>query len=497
MLKIGWASADVSTNKPVGIAGQSYERISQGCFDPTTVTALYLGDEKDYVVFLSGDFTGIDAPLLQDLKRSVGEKLPGFDGKKLFFSATHTHTAPRYQLVREYDKAPKDRVELRPPEEYRAFLLEQVTNAVCIAYKNAKPGAIAYGYGSAAVGLSRRVTYFNDRGIYNQAGNTFAVNGHAVMYGKTNDPQFSGFEGTTDFNVYLLFTFDEKENLTGAIVNVPCPSQCTEGESFTSADYWNEARQLIREKFGNIYILPQCAAAGDLSPHPLHNKAAQSRKFRLRYGQTPEAERFTRQDRYYDRLEIAEKIAQAFAEGFSWASKEKIKEAPVVHITKTVSLESWRITRQQYLDARESYAQLIQIPFRQTEDRYDDFRFNTRHSAEITRCEQIIGRYENSCEAVPMEIHILKLGEVAFTSCSCELYIDFQHRIQARSPFVQTFMVQLTASDTEIPVEYLATQRAADNKGYSAIPYSCQVSPAGGQTLVEEILKTLQEIHKK
>ena len=40
MLKIGWASRDVSTDKPVIIRGQHYTRISKGVLDPIMATAL-------------------------------------------------------------------------------------------------------------------------------------------------------------------------------------------------------------------------------------------------------------------------------------------------------------------------------------------------------------------------------------------------------------------------------------------------------------------------
>lgn len=490
MLKIGWASKDVSTNEPVCIIGQAYERISKGSFDPTTVTALYLSDGNDCVVFISGDFTGIDGDLLCEVKAAAEARLPGFDGSKVIFNATHTHTAPRYNLKRGYDKAPKDRVDICPQEKYRAFLVEQVVDAVTEAYTTAAPGSVSYGYGSAAVGLQRRVTYFTDRGTGNTAGNTFAVNGHGVMYGKTNDPDFSGFEGVTDPNVYLLFTFDERENLTGAVINVPCPSQCTEHEEFTSADYWHETRMMIREKYGDIFILPQCAAAGDLSPHLLHNRAARDRQLRLRYGDDPKAKLFQKPVEYYNRLDIAYKIARAFDEGYSWASREKHTEMPIKHVTKTAQLERWQVTKQQYDEARENLAHLQTIPFQHTDDPYADFRVNTRKSSEMSRCEDVIARYENREDTLPVEVHAVKLGDVAFTTCPFELYMDYQHRLQARSPFTQTFMVQL-ASSPGVNGGYLATERAAQNKGYSAISYSCKVSPQGGQTLVEELLEML------
>ena len=74
------------------------------------------------------------------------------------------------------------------------------------------------------------------------------------------------------------------------------------------------------------------------------------------------------------------------------------------------------------------------------------------------------------------------------------MYLAYQHRIQARSPFVQTFLVQLAASDTGTVAGYLATKRAAENRGYSAIMFSCHVAPNGGQTLVDEVVNKLKEI---
>ena len=73
--------------------------------------------------------------------------------------------------------------------------------------------------------------------------------------------------------------------------------------------------------------------------------------------------------------------------------------------------------------------------------------------------------------------------------------MDYMHRIQGRSPFEQTFVVQLTG-DPNISGSYLATERAVANKGYSASPYSMQVSPRGGQELVDETVKILKDLAK-
>ena len=495
MLKIGWASRDVTCHGPALIPGQAFERISKGSFDPTTITVLVMEDGGDYVVFISGDFTSIESNLLHEVKEAAQKRLPGFDGTKIIFNATHTHNAPRYQEKLRYDKAPKEDVDIVSPLEYREFLKKSVVDAIEQAYKERAEGSFAYGYGSGAVGLQRRVTYFNDRSAQNTKGNTYGVNGHGVMYGQTNVEDFDSYEGPTDANVYLLYTFDAEEKLTGAIVNVPCPSQCTEIEAFTSADYWNETRQLIREKYGNIYILPQCAAAGDLSPRPLHCKTNWERKHRLQYGYMEKTVGMINPKEYYNRWEIAEKIAHAFDECYQWASREKYRDAAVVHVTNTIALPRWNVTEWEYKDAQENYAALKEAGFQKTEDPVADFRENTGRSSNLSRCEKVMENYGKNGTPVRTEIHVVKIGDIAFTTCPFELYLAYQHRIQARSPFMQTFMVQLTASDTESEVTcYLPTSRAAANKGYSAIMFSCNVAPEGGQTLVEETLKVLHNI---
>jgi len=494
MLKIGWSTRDVSTNEPVLITGQAYERISKGSFDPTTVTVLVLANEQDSVIFVSGDFTSFVSDFLVELKEKLAKEHPEIPGEKIILNATHTHTAPRYQYDLSYDYAPMDRLNIYPPEKYRAFLLNNLVSAIWEAYSTRKAGSIAFGTSSAEVSVQRRCVYFNDRSAGNTVGNTFAVNGHGVMYGSTKEKDFSGYEGSCDATVSLLYTFDEAENLTGAIVNVPCPSQCTEHGYFTSADYWHETRELIRKKHGNIFILPQCAAAGDLSPHRLHAREGYHRRNRLKFGDDPKAKHYDEPWEYYNRRVLGERIAHAFDECLEWASREKLADLPLAHRTVTVPLEAWKFSREDYEIAKANFQVVKQTPFAETDDPLADFKENTRLASNIGRYEKVIQRFEEDRDFYDTEIHVLKLGDMAFVTCPFELYLDYQHRIQGRSPALQTFLVQLTASSSPSS-GYLATEKAAANKGYSAISFSCNVSPAGGQKLVETALSILQELY--
>ena len=109
------------------------------------------------------------------------------------------------------------------------------------------------------------------------------------------------------------------------------------------------------------------------------------------------------------------------------------------------------------------------------------------------RNERAIGRYHTQ-EAEPnltTRVHTVRIGDIAFATIRFELYMDYMHRLQARSPFVQTFVVQLAGAEDG---NYLATERGKNNKGYSASLFCNMVSPEGGQQWVENILNNLTEM---
>ena len=159
---------------------------------------------------------------------------PEIPAEKIIANVTHAHTGPSH-YTEAFNFTASDRPEDRCPvhmeiassDEYRTWLSTTMAEMVAEAWNGRKPGGIAYGYGYAVVGHSRRVCYFDDvskRSAAN-ATDTFAVNGHAVMYGNTNDDNFSHYEAGADHFINLLYTFDAAGKLSGAIINVPCPSQ--------------------------------------------------------------------------------------------------------------------------------------------------------------------------------------------------------------------------------------------------------------------------------
>jgi hypothetical protein len=501
-LQIGWASRDISTDKPINIPGQFHMRISQGIMDPLMVSALVIDNGADLVVFVAADLVVVRSGLLDELRAKVAERNPQIPVEKILLNATHTHTGASHyadggrSLSNNTSTAlpgevPHEGVEIASGDEYRHFLAAHAADAICEAYAKRAPGGIAYGYGYAVVSHSRRVVYFDDTSKRPGAvvNSTHGVNGHAVMYGNTNDASFSHYEAGADHFANLLYTFDAAGKLTGAIINVPCPSQNSESEYKLSADYWHDVRVAIRRQYGDIFILPQCAAGGDLSPRILHYKQAQARRFKLKYGTAP-TELAARKD-------IAERIAGAFTEVLSWAGKDIKTALPLTHIVKTVGLSRRLITDAEYALARQGLEELERQPFKSDGNPLERLQANSILAASRNRFRRIIDRYslQQTQPQLPMELHVLRLGDVAFASNRFELYMDFQHRLQARSPFEQTFVIQLAGQPGDDGGTYLCTERGAWGKGYSASMYCNLVSPQGGQELVEETLRALQEIH--
>jgi hypothetical protein len=285
----------------VALRGQFNLRIATRARDPLTLTALAIESAGEQAIFVSIDTCGVDDATLARSRRALTERLPGFDSRKLIASATHTHTAPFAggDLGLQKDEDYLDDIRARYPDympvaECADLLVEAIVSAACEAWEGRREGRVGWGYSYAVLGENRRVRYFDDR---------------SVMYGKTSEADFSHIEGHVDHGVNLLFTYDPAGALTGVLVNVACPSQASEGgQDFLSADYWHDAREELRRRFGaGVHILPQCSAAGDQSPHRLIQTRAEERMLALKYG----GGTFHRGDNSALRRDLARRIADA------------------------------------------------------------------------------------------------------------------------------------------------------------------------------------------
>ena len=398
-LLAGWASIDITPQKPVNLVGQYEKRISKSVLDPLTATALALETQSnnqsvEQVIFVCSDVIETRKSIAERVRGILKSRIPNFDVRKLVMNATHTHTAPG-QLntsYKPYDVSGDSGV--MKASEYGDYFVGRIVEVAVQAWQNRKPARMNWGLGFASVGSNRRACYFD---------------GKTVMYGKTDDEKFSHVEGYKDDAVELLYFWDLNMKLSGVVVNIACTSQETEGLSEVSADFWHDTRLEIRKRLGeNVYILPQCAAAGDQSPHLIYRSQAEQIMAKRR-GVTR-------------RQEIARRIANAIDDVL-----------PVVKADAKSSI----IFKHQQVN--------LDIP------------------EKIPPSPAFI----ESDPVHPAELHIIRLGDVAIATNPFELYMDYGVRIKARSRAVLTLLVQLSSQDSG----YLPTERGVRGGGYSAENY--------------------------
>ena len=474
-LSIGWATRDATPDRPAVLGAQFHMRVSEGVDGPVTVTAMALsteGPDAAAAVFVSCDTGGFrhrwydENDFLRLCREAISEKAPDVDLSTVILNATHTHTAPN-TLINRYGEAPlPDGV--ATADECMLLLRTGIAEAVAEAWASRTPGGVSYELGTAIVGHNRRATCFvedSDR----PAG--AVVGGFTRMYGDTNDPAFSHIEGYEDHYVDLLYTWDGSDNLTGVVVNLACPSQETESAMYISADFWHEIRQELRRRHGShIQVLAQCSAAGDQSPHRLWYKAAEERMLALR-GLTM-------------REEIGRRVADAVDEVLPVAAKCIHRQLQFGHIVREIRLPRRMVSDEEAAAVHDDLDKLEA-----------EARAGKNNYRVAQRARRVLERYEQQKQSpeIPMELHLIRLGDMAFATNRFELFLDYGIRIKARSPAVQTFLIQLTANDGWDGT-YLPSERAIANRGYGGGVYDNEVGPEGGRVIVEETLKGLLEL---
>lgn len=89
----GWSEISITPNKPIKLAGQFYQRVSEYTETPVTVTALAIENSGEQAIFCSCDLVSVSSDLIERVRQIVAEKNKNIDTAKIIINATHTHTS--------------------------------------------------------------------------------------------------------------------------------------------------------------------------------------------------------------------------------------------------------------------------------------------------------------------------------------------------------------------------------------------------------------------
>ena len=450
MLKIGFATRDFTPDRPALLHGQMHVRIARRERDPLTLTALALeGDTPSAsTILVSCDLAMVSDHLMGAIRGRLARQLPQVPAEGIILAATHTHDS----LSCEDCWYPHPGGDVMTAAQCMELIAGRAVEAIVEAWNSRQERQINRAFGHAVVGHNRRATY---------------ADGSALMYGKTDRPDFAGVEGGADHGLDMVFVWEGGGGLAGVLLIVPCPSQVEEGIEEFSADYWHEVRLELRRRLGEkLMVVGLCGPAGDQSPHFIFGGKLEE-EMRRRRGVS-------------ERQEIALRIADAVERAL--ACTQPLKEGvALAHLWRRVSLTAMKTTR-----AQRDWAQM----------EYDRWmRAGNPSSWWPDRQRAVIDAFDGRRELPPVEaeLHALRLGDTAIVTNPFELFLDYGQRIKARSPLVQTMVVELASGCGW----YLPTERAVRGGHYSAIPSVCLVGPEGGAELVEATLSMIGELFPK
>ena len=489
-IKIGWSEASITPDKKISHTGQFYERISEGVESPITVTAFALECGGEQMVVCSCDLTAINP----GLQTRVREKLSGKTDlplQKIMLHATHTHNSHTYSVYKAPDRMTSltalnkyvpDHMLYKPlvtaddsimtADEALEFISDRIALAIKTAWEERKPAAYACSFGRAAVGMCRRACYDD---------------GTAAMWGDTNTPNFTHLEGGSDNGIEMIFTFDTDKKPTGVILNLACPSQVMEHRSVVSSDFWGKAKMFLRKKFGqDFYVCGLCAPAGDQCPRDL---------IRWQNGETPINDPNISRPNYIERrsdgsmfdvqgiVRIGKRIANEVIDAFDYID-DYVTDAEFKHITEQMSIPLRRVTIAEYNAAKEAIENFIEKNNGKPFDFNDTAKMHV-HGGTMARFE-----VQQNMDMFDVEVHFIRLGDIAFATSPFELFLDYGNQIRARSKAKQTFLVQLCCNSCG----YLPTEKAEKGSHYSAYVSSGQAGHEAGDLLVRRTLTTINSM---
>ena len=486
-LKFGWSEIGlVPEGAKVDLAGQFYERISDEVESPLTVTAWAIDSGDDAAIFCSCDLVSTSEHLLRNVRGRLKDR-PDIPADKVMVSAIHTHTAPAYasrsdmfsglttiEILRklepeaEYVRLVSCADGMFNGQEAQDYLAERIAEAAIRAWDARQEGVYAPAFGRAAVGQCRRVCYDD---------------GSAKMWGDTAFANFTELEAGNDSGIELIFTYTPDKKLTGVVANVACPAQVLEHRNFMSSDYWGKVKQFLRNELGDhVYVLGLCSPAGDQCPRDMIrwvqpetpiNDPNISRENPVPHNADPSM---------FD-IKGCTLVGRRIATEFLFALENVdayISEADFAHRAEKLTLPLRRVT----IAERDAAVKAVHAFIEE-----NGKVINYMDSARLHIYCGTIGRYElqQRVHTVDIEVHFLRLGNIAFATNPYELFLNYGNQIRAGSPAAQTFLLQLCCGAWG----YLPTEKAEKGGHYSAYVSSGTVGHEGGDLLVR---KTLQEI---
>lgn len=201
-----------------------------------------------------------------------------------------------------------------------------------------------------------------------------------------------------------------------------------------------------------------------------------------------------------ERQEIACRISDAVQQTLHLIVETADERAMLHHHVESLELPMTTLTEEDVkvaLNEAETWRERYEEEKRKLEAD-PDLRHTPRWYVPVTRARRrmmwyraVSARYEQQ-QTTPtrsVELHVIRLGDVAFATNPFEYYLDYGVHIKCRSKAVQTFLVQLAGAGTYVP-----SARSVQGGGYGSVPASNPFGPEAGRMVAEKTVEIIDRL---
>ena len=441
--RVGVATVDITPPMGIGMAGYYHERGADGVLDPLQSKAMVLESSGERVAFVTLDIISITRTITDEARLQI-EKATGIKGSHVMISATHAHTGPELanRSKRSSDMGGQKELSI----QYTQELPEKIAQSVILANKNLQSAQISMAKGRCDnLGYNRR--YFMRDGSVGW--NPGKLNPNIVMPAGPNDPE-----------VGILYVEQPgavgPEKSIATYVNFAMHPDTT-GGSKISADWPGALGRVLGGYHGSMHMtLVANGTCGNIN----HLDFA----WKWRNGGATEQNR----------------IATILGAAVFQAYKNLIPVKPMIlrGNQEFVELALPEITRQQVDDAQ----QIVQTT---KNDQGANFM-------KLVKAYRLLDIDERKGKPYRVEVQVIALGQdIAWVSLPGEVFVELGLSIKKRSPFAQTFVIELANEN----IGYIPDRRSYAEGNYE--PESARCAPGSGEKLVDSAVKMLNELHAR
>ncbi len=455
-METGFSKVKITPPMGTPLRGQLFRYYAKGVESDLFARAMCIGDGKTRVLLVSCDVCGISNRMADEICR-LAEDAAGVPASNIIVCATHTHSGPATQKVKDSGLL----------NDYCDTLKSSIVEALKQACENSVKGKLTVSVGRVdGYGFNRRF---------------IMSDGTIQTHPLTLDPHIVKPEGPDSKDLYVFCAYDAEGKVTGAAVNFACHATVMERDNeLVSADYPGKVSQFVADRLGppavSLFLQGACGNICQVNPmDDSHREVG---------------------------LEWTKEMGRVIGGKAVELVQRQAVEAcgPIRVVSRTIEIPRRKIDSELAAWARGHKNVPAEDPFLSFYgvERYDRIKppvmslndvFETPFWAN-SYARRIRAQLANKTPSSKMTLKVFAQDNWAIVSLPGEFFIEWGNAIREQSPFENTFVVgYANGSNGYIPTKQAFLRQG----GYETNVGTSLFVPEAGEMVVEAAIKMLKE----